>query len=53
MEQNPGSWPDPSQVADLAGFVDLLVRLHACVGNPSHRVLAKKVGLLLQLPRVL
>ena len=53
MAQNQDSCPDPSQAGDLAGFVELLVRRRAYAGNPSYRALAKKVGPLLQPPRVL
>jgi len=47
------SRPDPSQVGDLAEFVDVLARLRVWAGNPSYRTLAKQVGPLLRPPRVL
>jgi tetratricopeptide (TPR) repeat protein len=53
LEQPRGSRPDPSQVTDLAEFVDLLARLRLWAGNPSYRTLAKRVGPLLRPPRVL
>ena len=50
---SPGSGPDPSQVADLGEFVDVLARLRVWAGNPSYRTLAKRVGPLLRPPRAL
>ena len=53
MTQEHGEQPDPSRVSDISGFVEALGRLRVWAGNPSYRVLAKKVGPLLRPPRTL
>ncbi|GAA1953001.1 tetratricopeptide repeat protein [Catenulispora subtropica] len=45
--------PDPSAAADLAEFIEQLRLLRAYAGNPSFRVLAKRVGPLLRPPQEL
>lgn len=53
MAEQRGALPDPAGAVDLAEFVGLLGALRAWAGMPSYRVLAKRVGALMQPPRVL
>ncbi|MCC9307248.1 tetratricopeptide repeat protein [Kitasatospora sp. RB6PN24] len=46
-----GGGPDPAKAADLAEFISLLGELRIWAGQPSYRVLARRVGPLLRPPR--
>lgn len=43
--------PDPTQVADLDGLTEALVRMRAQAGNPPYRTLAKQISRVIRPPR--
>ncbi|NUP50704.1 MAG: tetratricopeptide repeat protein [Catenulispora sp.] len=45
------SGPDPGRAADLTEFIDLLGELRTWAGQPSYRILARRVGPLLRPPQ--